>query len=316
MLSSTSARPNGRQITLQKSARSPFLVAFAHASPRNTTKKYHPWSEPEEKHTRFYPVREPRPLPSNTKPRYIEGIPVLLLEHPPKTAGRPRRTSRPPPCPRPRAPVQPPSKLRYVDGLPVFPKTASEIATANAAALARQPPVYFRDHTPGWCIHCALTASPCTFTRATPSTPCGRCRRLGLACMIRRPGTARRIVTGDEAGDWVPVQRALEEAVGEDGARALAERAMRESEEDGARAVFGSRFVAKDVRGWCLPRVVGGRGRGGGFWRRVLRIKGEEEGHEETEGVDRSSISELAAEIDKEGGCLHRLEGPPIGNKL
>ncbi|KAK1985529.1 hypothetical protein LZ30DRAFT_552985, partial [Colletotrichum cereale] len=162
-------------------------------------------------------------------------------------------------------PARPPSRLQYADGLPILPKTAAELA---AAARAKQPPVYFRDHTRGRCIHCALAASPCTFTIGTPSTPCGRCRRLGQVCMIRRPGTARRIVTGDKAGDWVPVQRAVEEAVGEDGARALAERAMQESEDKGTMAVFGERFRAKDIRGWCLPRVVGGGEGGEGFWRR------------------------------------------------
>ncbi|EFQ25056.1 uncharacterized protein GLRG_00200 [Colletotrichum graminicola M1.001] len=187
--------------------------------------------------------------------------------------------------------------MQYVDGLPVLPRTDTEIAAALAATLARQPPVCFRDHTRGRCIHCTLTASPCTFTKATPSTPCGRCRRLELICMVRRPGTARRIVTGDEVGDWIPVQRVVEEAVGEGGARALAEKAMRESEEEGTRAVFGDSFGAKDVRNWSLPRVFKGGEDGGALWRQFLTRKDEHE-HKETRCLNGHSLPSAVVEIE------------------
>ncbi|KAK1598993.1 uncharacterized protein LY79DRAFT_665555 [Colletotrichum navitas] len=206
--------------------------------------------------------------------------------------------------------------MQYADGLPVLPRTDTETAAALAATLARQPPVYFRDYTRGRCIHCALTASPCTFTRTTPSTPCGRCRRLGLVCMVRRPGTARRIVTGDEAGDWVPVQRVVEKAVGEVGARAIAEKAMRESEEEGRRAVFGGCFRAKDIRGWCLPRVVESGEGGDGLWRRFLTRKDEEDNHEEARGMNGSSPPDAVVKIEEGSGCLHKLKGRTSENKL
>ncbi|KAK2003372.1 hypothetical protein LX36DRAFT_745564 [Colletotrichum falcatum] len=292
MLFSTSPIPNVGQATRQESASPPFLEAFPDSRSQITVKRYRPWYKPEEKPTRLYPVGEPRPLPP-AKLRYIEGIPVLPLEPPPKTAGHPKRTARPPPRRKPKSPVQPPSRLQYAEGLPVLPVPPK--ADADIASVARQPPVCFRDHTRGGCIHCALTASPCTFTRVPPSMPCGRCGRLGLICMIRRPGTATQVVTGAKAGDWVPVQQAVEEAVGENGARALAERSMRESEEEGTRAVFGGRFGAKDVRAWCLPRVVGGGEGGDGFWGRVLGKKGEDGEDKETEGVDGRSEPEAFA---------------------
>ncbi|CCF36679.1 hypothetical protein CH063_08189 [Colletotrichum higginsianum] len=161
-------------------------------------------------------------------------------------------------------PLAQPSKLRYVDGLPALPRTDAELA----AARARLPPVYFRDHTPGKCLHCTLAGTPCTFTRVTPSAPCGRCRRLGRVCLIRRPGSARRIITGEDAGDWVPMGRVAGVLLGDDGALALVGRAMEQREEEGGIVVFGERVTERDARGWCLPRIIGGEGCGDGVCRK------------------------------------------------
>ncbi|TKW50853.1 hypothetical protein CTA1_12171 [Colletotrichum tanaceti] len=198
------------------------------------------------------PDTDPGKSPLVSEPKDLS----ILHHDPPFKALHPKPIHFPPPRRSRIRPLARPSKLRYIDGLPVLPRTDAE----RAAARTRLPPVYFCDHTPGKCLHCTLAGTPCTFTRVTPSAPCGRCRRLGQVCLVRRPGSAERIITGEDAADWAPVGRAVEILLGEDGALALAGRAMEQREEAGGIVVFGERVTERDARGWCLPRVIVGGG--------------------------------------------------------
>ncbi|KZL67465.1 hypothetical protein CI238_00991 [Colletotrichum incanum] len=262
---------------------SPLLDKVAHADPQINVNNHQTFSGLETKPKKPHSVAKSDPL--LPKLQYIQGFPILPPKPRLKTTTNRKRTPRTPSRPKPKPPAQP-SKLQYIDGLPVLPKTDAEFA----ASRATQPPVYFRGHTPGKCLHCTLTSSPCTFTRGTSSAPCGRCRRLGQVCMIRRPGTANRIVTGEGARDWVPVQRAVERGLREDGARALAERVIREVEDEGRRVVFGDRLRERDIKGWCLPKVVEGGNGGDEPWKRGLRR--QEEAGKGTKEVGEGPLSE------------------------
>lgn len=246
-MSTSNALGTGHAPVAQKvGGRSTFLYVASQTNSQDNINTNETLSEPDTSPARSPLVSGPKDL-------------SILHHDPPFKALHPKPIRFSPPRPRAR-PLAQPSKLRYVDGLPALPRTDAELA----AARARLPPVYFRDHTPGKCLHCTLAGTPCTFTRVTPSAPCGRCRRLGRVCLIRRPGSARRIITGEDAGDWVPMGRAAGVLLGEDGALALVGRAMEQREEEGGIVVFGERVTARDARGWCLPRIIGGEGCGDG----------------------------------------------------
>ncbi|GKT73656.1 hypothetical protein ColTof4_06079 [Colletotrichum tofieldiae] len=136
----------------------PLLDDVADADPQVNVNPRHIFSGPETKPTEHHFVGTSDTLLPRLQ--YIEGFPILPLKPRLKTTANRKHTPRPSSRPKPK-PQALPSKLQYIDGLPVLPKTDADFA----ASRATQPPVYFRGYTPGKCLHCTLTSSPCTFTK-------------------------------------------------------------------------------------------------------------------------------------------------------
>ncbi|KAJ0386810.1 hypothetical protein COL922a_003584 [Colletotrichum nupharicola] len=124
------------------------------------------------------------------------------MNHPktsqPNTSDETKRMPKPPP-------IRP--KLQYLNGLPL-------LSPSSPSSRAPPPPVVYRECTPGKCLQCALAGARCEFFTAEqkikPSGPCGRCRRVGGVCLVRRllesADWSRDEISGAQAADWIPAK--------------------------------------------------------------------------------------------------------------
>ncbi|KAL3299088.1 hypothetical protein RB213_012159 [Colletotrichum asianum] len=169
------------------------------------------------------------------------------MNHPkvsqPDTSDETQRKSKPPP-------IRP--KLQYRNGLPL-------LSPPSPCSRAPPPPVVYRECTPGKCLQCALAGARCEFFTAEqkikPSGPCGRCRRVGGVCLVRRllesADWGRNEISGAQAGDWISAETGVVE---EADAVRLAGELLAEGKRGRRRDVCGVVVGEADLKGWALPK--------------------------------------------------------------
>ncbi|EQB54313.1 hypothetical protein CGLO_05887 [Colletotrichum gloeosporioides Cg-14] len=147
-------------------------------------------------------------------------------------------------------PIRP--KLQYRNGLPL-------LSPSSPSSRAPPPPVVYRECTPGKCLQCALAGARCEFftveQKLKPYGPCGRCRRVGGVCLVRRlredADWGRDEISGAQAGDWIAAETGGVEEV--DAVR-LAGELMAEAKRRRQRDVYGVVVGEADLKGWALPK--------------------------------------------------------------
>ncbi|KAF5526859.1 hypothetical protein CGCA056_v001489 [Colletotrichum aenigma] len=152
--------------------------------------------------------------------------------------------------PRRPPPIRP--KLQYRNGLPL-------LSPCSPCSRPPPPPVVYRECTPGKCLQCALAGARCEFFTAEqkikPSGPCGRCRRVGGVCLVRRllesADWGRNEISGAQAGDWISAETGVVE---EADALRLAGELLAEGRRGRRRDVCGVVVREADLKGWALPK--------------------------------------------------------------
>ncbi|KAF5516176.1 hypothetical protein CGCS363_v001484 [Colletotrichum siamense] len=152
--------------------------------------------------------------------------------------------------PRRPPPIRP--KLQYLNGLPL-------LSPSSPSSRAPLPPVFYRECTPGKCLQCALASARCEFftseQKLKSSGPCGRCRRVGGVCLVRRllesADWGRDEISGAQAGDWIAAETG---GVGDADAVRLAGELLAEGRRGRRRDICGVAVGEVDLKGWALPK--------------------------------------------------------------